>query len=145
MELHLAIDLLKWLGVLTFVSGLAGSFLLRDATQQRQAAQWLATPGLVLTWLGGYGLLELHHFSMSSSWVVGALLITLALLHLALSAVRQPEWRLAYGGVALVLLIVNLVLMVERPGTIVEPHDAAEDHEHAASHHEPAPTEEPAP
>jgi len=121
MELHLLIDLLKWVGVLTFVTGLAGAFLLRDPTQQRQAAMWLATPGLVLTWLGGYGLLEEHGFSLRSTWVIGALLITMALLHLALAAVRQPRSRWLFGGVAAVLLLGNLILMVERPGTVIEP------------------------
>lgn len=121
MDLHLLIDLTKWVGVLTFVTGLAGAFLLRDETQQRQAAMWLATPGLVLTWLGGYGLLEAHGFSLRSAWVTGALLITMALLHLAFAAIRKPRWRWIYGSVAALLLIVNLILMVERPGTVIEP------------------------
>jgi hypothetical protein len=120
MELHLVFEVFKWIGVLTFVSGLAGAFLLRDPDQQRQAATWLAAPGMVVTWLGGYALLEDHGFSLRSTWVSGALLITIAQLHLALAAVRTPGRRLLYGAVAAALLIVTLVLMIERPGTVVE-------------------------
>jgi hypothetical protein len=127
MQLHLAIDLCKWIGVLAFVAGATGAFAIGDAEQRRQAAQWVATPGLVLTWLGGYGLLEAHHFSLKSTWVVGALLITTAILALAFAAVRTPRRRLLYGSIAGVLLFANLVLMVERPGTVIEmaPHETA--------------------
>ncbi|TVQ86190.1 MAG: hypothetical protein EA397_20375 [Deltaproteobacteria bacterium] len=126
MLLHLGLDLLKWIGVLVFVSGLAGSFLLRDPTQQRQAAQWLAAPGLVLVWLGGYGLLTLSGISMMSTWVTGAMLLTLAMLHLALAAVRQPAMRGFYGLFAGLLLLANLLLMIEKPGTVHEQHPTPE-------------------
>lgn len=121
MELHLVSEVFKWVGVLTFVSGLAGAFMLRDPDQQRQAATWLAAPGLVITWLGGYALLEDHSFSLRSTWVSGALLITMVQLHLALAAVRKPALRWVFGGLAAALLVVTLVLMIERPGTVIEP------------------------
>lgn len=120
MLAHLSLDLLKWIGVLTFVTGLAGAFLLSDHEQRRRSAQWVATPGLVLTWLGGYGLLTWSGISLASTWVSGALLITITLLALALTAVRHPSMRLGYGAFAALLLLGNLLLMIEKPGTEFE-------------------------
>lgn len=110
----LVFRLLKFLGLALFAAGLGGSVL---ATRQRDrlfAAHNVATPGLFLTWMGGYGLLKSTGVSMGEPWVGAAILTSLTALHGATLAARLPSPRPVTGALAAAGFTAATALMVLR-------------------------------
>ncbi len=133
MSLYVVLKLLKWIGVLAFTAGVAGAVLPHALADRRRAAHWLATPGIVLMWMGGYGLTREAGISMGSAWVAGAMLLSLVTLQAVVWGVERAErGRALVGGVAVITLLASLVLMVARPGhREASAHAAAPDATHA--------------
>lgn len=119
------LKLIKWLGVVAFSAGLIGAVLPRDLADRQAAAYWLATPGIVLVWLGGFGLTKLTHISMGSPWLSASMLLSLVALQAVVWGVERAErGRAAVAVVAVVALVATLALMVTRPGNRLAPsHD----------------------
>lgn len=109
----------KWVGVLLFTAGVAGAVLPTSFADRQAAVYRLATPGFVLTWLSGYGLLREASVSMGSAWVGAGLLLSLATLQAIVWGVeREDRGRGAVGALALLGLLTTVGVMVERPGTV---------------------------
>lgn len=115
MSAWLIVRLLKYIGMLTFAMGIAGALLPNEQRRRQAAALWLATPGFVLTWLGGYGLTRQLGLSLGAPWISISMLASLLCLHETLRASepgRTPSPL--HTTLILLLLAVSLAAMVLR-------------------------------
>jgi hypothetical protein len=104
---------LKLLGVLLFAGGLIAAALVADLADRRRAVHGVASPGLALTWLAGYGLALLTGVPLGELWVVGGLALSLVAQLALVHSVTRGGPRSARLAVA--PLVAVLVLMVFRP------------------------------
>jgi small neutral amino acid transporter SnatA (MarC family) len=108
---------LKLVAVLLFGAGLVGAFLPASQVDRQRAVYWLATPGFVLTWLGGYAMTRSTGVSLSAGWVVGGMLLSLLAIHMAAWSVeREDRPRGVPAAVAMLALVLSLYLMIGKPG-----------------------------
>lgn len=122
MTWWMALRLAKWVGLMTFSAGVAGAVLPSSWEDRQRAVYQLATPGFVLTWMAGYGLMRSTSVSMGSPWISGTLLLSLVTLQAIVWGVERPDRR--RGVVAVVALgglLGSTALMVARPGTVIQP------------------------
>lgn len=123
-----------WLGgvvsVALVAAGLAGASERSHASPARSTALRIATPGMVLAWIGGLGMLLPNWTAVYSKagWMHGK--ITLALIAAALTGVLTGQLRKAAQGTGelkpgvlrgiawavLVLAVLTVGLAVLRPG-----------------------------
>jgi len=107
--------LVKLSGVILFATGLLGGALSSDETDRRRAVLGFASAGFVLTWIGGWAMARAMGTSLGAPWISASMLLSIAALHLGVSAVEgQPRPARAWAGV--VALGLTLALMVVRPG-----------------------------
>jgi len=106
---------LKHLASALMLAGLLGGAALADGAERQRAVYALATPGLLLTWIAGYGVMRHLGHSLSAPWISLALLSSLAALAAAAWSVEQ-QGRRAAGWLAVVLYVATVVVMVLRPG-----------------------------
>lgn len=115
MSIWLIVRFLHYFGMLMFAMGIAGA-LLPNAPRTRQlAALWLATPGFVLTWLGGHALTRQLGLSLGEPWITVSMVSSLVALHETLRASepgRTPS--VLHAAAILGLLVISLLAMVMR-------------------------------
>lgn len=109
--------LLKYVGLLLIAAGTAGAFAPERLELRRRLVHGLATAGLAITWIAGFGLMRAAGWSMKAPWIGGSIILLLAWYQAVMWAVetderRQPKWAI----VASLPLLAALVLMVVRPG-----------------------------
>ena len=104
--------LLKFIGVSLLAAGLAGAAF-GEGRRRQVAAQWLASGGLLLTWIPGYGMMKLTERSMGEPWISASLLASMVAVHGALALSRKGG--LLPGLASAAGFLGALWLMVYRP------------------------------
>ncbi len=112
--------LVKILGVSLFSAGLFAAFFSHKARQRGVAAYGVATLGLGLIWIAGYGMMKLMNYKMSASWISATILLSLIALGAALEGAGNKSARPWLGGLAAFAYTSTLVLMALR--TFTEPY-----------------------
>ena len=108
---------LKFVGLLAVAGATAGAFLPERLHTRQRIVYLVATPGLALTWIAGYGLLKVMGWSMGAPWVGPSILLSVGWLYVLATAVERDErrtWR--WFVYAAIPLLVVLALMTFRPG-----------------------------
>ena len=104
----------KFIGVVVFGGGLVGRFLARDEASRRLAIHAVASPGLMLVWLAGYGLTVTLGVALTEMWIIGGLVFSLA-SQIALVAFGKRETSPLVIATSSIPLVVVLFLMAFRP------------------------------
>lgn len=116
MKLLLALRFVKLLSVATLFAGTVGAFLPRDLEDRRRFAYGLAGPGFGLTWACGFGLASLESVPLLSTWVLGAVALSMLSLHFVLYAAGKDGRRTRLtAALAIAPLVATVALMVWRP------------------------------
>lgn len=106
----------KLLGVVTLFAGTIGSVLARDSADRRRFAYGLAGPGFGATWACGFGLAALKEVSLLSTFVLLAMVLSLASLQVVLYGVGKEGRRTPLVALlAIAPLVVTVALMVLKP------------------------------
>jgi hypothetical protein len=114
----LMLRLIKFVGVALLAAGTIGGLLPRDLEDRQRAVYALATPGLLLTWLAGYGLAKATSISLGSTWISSSMLLGLVGFQLLAWAVEREGRRKAWVAIATIAALSSVfALMVVRPGT----------------------------
>lgn len=111
--------LLKFIGATVLAGGVTATLIRPDRRGRMLAAQWLATPGWLLTWIAGYGLMKFTGLSYEP-WILAAMLTSLISLHgtilyAQLAQPRRLSAVLASGG-----LFAAVATMVTRSTSVLE-------------------------
>jgi hypothetical protein len=107
---------LKVLAVASLFSGTLGAVLPRHFGDRQFFAYALAGPGFGLAWICGFALAALEEIPVVSTWVIGAMILSLASLQVVLYAVGKDGRRSPVVTVLAILpLVLTVVLMVYRP------------------------------
>lgn len=114
--MYLWIRFAKVVSVALLCSGTVGVFVAKDHASKRRFAYLLAGPGFGLTWGFGFALVAVTSASLSSTWILGAIGLSIV----SLQAVLYVAGKAGRGGpvsaaVGLVPLALCLWLMVWRP------------------------------
>jgi hypothetical protein len=113
--IYLLLRFVKLLAVAMLFSGTAGALVARDIEDQRRFAWWLAGPGFMLTWLAGFGLAAHLSVSITATFIVLALPLSLFSLQVVLFVVGKPGRRSPLTAtLALLPLVTTVALMVWR-------------------------------
>jgi hypothetical protein len=106
----------KLLGVATLFAGTLGSFVARDLADRRRFAYALAGPGFGVTWACGFGLAALEERSLLSTFILLAMVLSLASLQVVLYSVGKEGRRSALVALlAIAPLVITVALMVTKP------------------------------
>lgn len=110
----LVFRLLKFLALAVFAAGLTGGVLSARQRDRLFATHWLATPGLLVTWLAGYGLMKATGGSLAQPWIGASILASFVGLYGAVLAAQRPEARPLAGGLAAAGFVGGMATMVLR-------------------------------
>jgi hypothetical protein len=106
----------KVLAVATLFTGTAGALVARDLRDRRRFAYALAGPGFAATWACGFGLAAATEVSIASTWIVGAIVLSLFSLQAVLYAAGKEGRRTPLVAIlALAPLVATVALMVWKP------------------------------
>jgi hypothetical protein len=112
----LLLKFVKVLAVAALFAGTVGALLPRDLSDRRRAAYALAGPGFGVTWACGFGLAAYEEVPILSSWILGAMALSLLSLQVVLYAVGKDGRRTPVtAALALLPLAATVALMVWRP------------------------------
>jgi len=115
LRLHL-IQMAKYAGVLLFVGGAIAAFVARELEARRVAVHKVGSPGLLLTWAGGYLLSRELDWPFFEPWLLGAFITTVLAQVVLTWSVAREDRRSRGAGIAVALLVVaTLALMVWKP------------------------------
>jgi hypothetical protein len=114
MDPYRVVLVLKFVGVFLYVGGLTASFVASTPGDRKRAVHAVASPGLVVTWLGGYLLTTRLGVPLTECWVVGALIFSFVSQLALVRSVSRERSAVALVATSAPLLLV-LVLMVFRP------------------------------
>jgi hypothetical protein len=104
------------LAVAALFSGTVGALLARDLGDRRRFAYAMAGPGFGLTWACGFGLAAFEEIPILSTWILGALALSLLSLQVVLYAVGKDGRRTPLTAMmALLPLVATVALMIWRP------------------------------
>lgn len=118
MSTWLLLRFVKMAALALLGAGIGGALLPRDLADRRRAVYALATPGLVLTWLAGFGLARESGISLGSPWISASIVLGIGLFQLIVWAVeREGRRRRWVAALAIAALLATLGLMVTKPGT----------------------------
>lgn len=117
MDGLILLRLLKFIGVAVFTAGVLGSVAIADHRQRRTAAQWVATAGLALVWIAGYGLLKHGGFSMAEPWISRGLLAGWLALGAAAWTASAPAVSPWSGSLSVGALVSAFGVMSARTGS----------------------------
>lgn len=107
---------LKLLGVAGLFSGTVGAVLARDLADRRRFAYAVAGPGFGVTWACGFGLAAFEEVSLTSAWILGAMVLSLTSLQVVLYGVGKEGRRTAaVAAMAIGPLVATVGLMVWKP------------------------------
>jgi hypothetical protein len=110
------LKVVKLLAVAALFSGTVGALVTRDLGDRRRFAYAIAGPGFGVTWACGFGLAAYEEIPILSTWLLGAMALSLLSLQVVLYAVGQDGRRSpATAALALLPLVATVALMVFRP------------------------------
>jgi hypothetical protein len=106
----------KLLGVVTLFAGTIGSVVARDLADRRRFAYTLAGPGFGVTWACGFGLAARKEVSLTSTFILLAMVLSLTSLQVVLYGVGKEGRRTPLVALlAIAPLVVTVGLMVMKP------------------------------
>lgn len=112
----LLLKFVKVLAVAALFSGSVGALWARDLGDRRRFAYALAGPGFGVTWACGFGLAAYEEVPILSTWILGAMALSLLSLQVVLYAVGKEGRRTGVtAAMALLPLVATVALMVWRP------------------------------
>lgn len=114
MLVYRLLIVLKFLGVVVFGGGVVARFLVRDAEVRRRAIHAVASPGLILVWVAGYGLCVTLDVALTELWILGGLVFSLAAQVALVAFGKRDASPLVVAASALPIVVV-LFLMAFRP------------------------------
>lgn len=110
------IRFLKFAGVLGFAGGAVASLVARDLDSRRIAVHRVASPSLLVAWIGGYLLAEVLARPLSELWIVAGFALSFLTQGALVWSVSVEGRRGPRACVAVVgFLVANLAIMVWRP------------------------------
>lgn len=107
--------LIKFTGVVLFAGGMFASFVATGLPERKIAVHRIASPGLLLTWLGGAGAAELTAVPLTEAWIIGGLIFSFLSMTGLVIGVSQEKKSKGWVLFATLPLLIVLVLMVSRP------------------------------
>ena len=106
----------KILAVAALFTGTVGALLASDLRDRRLFAYALAGPGFGAAWACGFGLAAAMEVSIASTWIIGAIALSLFSLQVVLYAVGKDGRRgPLVAALALAPLVATVALMVWKP------------------------------
>jgi len=116
MSLLVLLRFVKYCGVCALVGGSLAIALGRDWEDRRRLAFWLTLPGFGVTWTAGFLLANQTSVSLLSSWVLGAMGLSIFSIMVMLFSISKPDRRTTLVN-SLILLPLGLALffMIWRP------------------------------
>lgn len=106
----------KLLGVLAYAGGVTASLLARELEVRRHAVHRVASPGLLVIWVGGFLLADTLMVRLREPWLLGAFALTfVAQGALTWSVADEGRRRPGVAVLILALVTATLGLMVWRP------------------------------
>ena len=109
--------LLKYIALMLIAVGTTGAFAGRAPAERQRFVYLVATAGLALMWVSGFGLLRTAGYSMRAPFIGGGVALSLVWFYVLVRAVEDPEPRgPMWIGAAALPLLGALALMVFRPG-----------------------------
>lgn len=106
--------LAKFAGVLLFAGGAVAALAGPDRASRHRATHRIASPGLLLTWVFGYLLTEASNLPLTAPWILGGLVLSLA-VHVVLVVTVARDARRGPALAVAGLLLAILALMLWRP------------------------------
>lgn len=107
----------KFVGVLLVAGATAGAFLPERLESRQRIVYAVGTPGLALTWIAGYGLVQTMGWTMGARWLGPSMLLSVGWLYVLATAVETAERRNSkWFFYAAVPLLAVVALMTFRPG-----------------------------
>lgn len=111
----LTLRVLKFASTFAFVSGVVGTLVTEAGSRGRFAYQ-IAGPGFGLTWVFGFLLAYFVRAPLYSTWILGALVLTMTSLQATLWLAGKPQRSATKAAPFLLLpLLGTLTLMILRP------------------------------
>lgn len=115
IEWHL-LRVSKFLALALWSAGIGGALLAGERRRRLAAAQWIATPGFLLTTAAGFGMARVQNVPLTQPWLAGSLLLGLLVLNLTLLAAERSSKDSRFLTAGIVLAgAATLALMVMRP------------------------------
>lgn len=115
MSTYRLLLLCKFLGVVTYAGGLAGSFLASAPEERKRAVHLVASPGLLVTWAAGAALANLLGLRLIELWLFGGFALSLISQLALVASVARGRRSLAALACSAGPLAGVLALMVFRP------------------------------
>lgn len=116
----LVLKFLKLLSVFAMFAGALGAFLPTVHADRRLAALAVFAPGFGATWTMGFLLAQMVGVSLLSTWVIGAMVLSMASMLLVLFGVARDGRRsVGLAVAALAPLVATVALMVWRPELVL--------------------------
>ena len=116
MEAFEVVKFIKFLGVVLFAAGAAGTFASGEWKIRQRYAYFLAAPGFLMTWIGGYMMVDHFGHDLFSGWIVGAFICSIISINIVhWTAAKPGRGNNMLALVALGGLVVATALMVWRP------------------------------
>jgi hypothetical protein len=113
--MYRVILLFKLLGVLLYAGGLLAAFVSTSLKERKRAVHAIASPGLALTWAGGYLLTIQLHLPLTELWILGGLVLSLVSQLALVHSVSRDRRSVPAFLAAAIPLFGALALMVFRP------------------------------
>lgn len=112
----LLLHFLKLIAVAALFCGTVGALLPRELRDRRLFAYALAGPGFGASWACGFALAAFDEVPLLSTWILGAMALSVFSLQVVLFAVGKDGRRGPWTAVlALAPLVATVALMVWRP------------------------------
>jgi hypothetical protein len=106
----------KVLAVAALFAGTIGAVLTRELRERRLFAYALAGPGFGVAWACGFGLAAAMEMPLLTTWVIGAMVLSLFSLQVVLYAVgKEGRRNPLVAALALMPLVATVALMVWKP------------------------------
>jgi hypothetical protein len=117
MTMLLMFRFVKVIAVACFATGCLGALMPGELRNRRRFVLWLAAPGLLLSWVFGFGIAGVSQVSLLSVWILAALPLSLLSFHAVLYATgKEGRHGWATGLITATSLAATFALMVFRPG-----------------------------
>ncbi len=107
--------LIKFIGVALFTGGMGANLVATGMHERKVAVHRIASPGLLLTWLGGAGAAEMTAIPLTEAWTLGGVFFSFLSMSALVISVSREKKSLGMTLFAVMPLFVVLILMIARP------------------------------